>query len=271
MLGKLMKYELRATGRWMLPLYGVTILLALGANVSSRLMQHTELEFLRILGVIINVSFAIAIIALGVVTVGVMVYRFKTNLLGDEGYVMHTLPASVHQHIWAKLIISILWYIASAVILFLGLFLATASVATFRGIVWSRFWEEIREISLKESTWPLLLLELIAIAFLVCIGACLIFYAAMALGHSFNNHKMALSILFFFGFQFAVQFILPILMSNISFNLNFGAYTVYNLERFGEIAVVHQVMLLLLLINVVIDGIFYAITAYSMKRRLNLA
>lgn len=268
MLGKLMKYELRATGRWMLPLYGLTILLALGANVSSRLMDNTEFKLMWTMGAIINTAFALTIAALGIVTVGMMVYRFKTNLLGDEGYVMHTLPASVHQHIWAKLIVSILWYIASAVILFFGLFLATTSVADFRGIVWSQFWGEIGQFSQTEPTWPLFLLELIGIALLVCIGACLIFYAAMALGHSFNNHKTLLSILLFFGFQFALQFTLPALMINVSDHMD---YTVHSLEQIGEMAVVHQVMLLILFLGVVIDGIFYAITAYSMKRRLNLA
>ena len=38
-----------------------------------------------------------------------------------------------------------------------------------------------------------------------CMSFSLQFYAALAAGHSFANHKMALSVAFFFVFQFVVQ------------------------------------------------------------------
>ena len=32
-----------------------------------------------------------------------------SNLLGDEGHVMFTLPVSIHQHIWAKTLVAVFW------------------------------------------------------------------------------------------------------------------------------------------------------------------
>ena len=38
----------------------------------------------------------------------IQIQRFSKNLLGDEGYLMFTLPASVSQHITAKLVVAVL-------------------------------------------------------------------------------------------------------------------------------------------------------------------
>lgn len=39
-----------------------------------------------------------------------MVVRFRNNLMTDEGYLMFTLPVSVHQLLWSKLLVSMLWF-----------------------------------------------------------------------------------------------------------------------------------------------------------------
>lgn len=41
MLGKLMKYELRATSRTMLPLFLLTLLLSVFTRMSTAVVQHT--------------------------------------------------------------------------------------------------------------------------------------------------------------------------------------------------------------------------------------
>lgn len=43
-----------------------------------------------------------------VLTLIIQIQRFSKNLLGDEGYLMFTLPASVSQHITAKLVVAVL-------------------------------------------------------------------------------------------------------------------------------------------------------------------
>ena len=49
-----------------------------------------------------------------------LIQRFYKNLLRDEGYLMLTLPASVHQQVWSKLIVSSVWFIITGVVV--GLF-----------------------------------------------------------------------------------------------------------------------------------------------------
>lgn len=52
MLRKLLKHEFRATGRIMLPLFGILLLVSVGANFSSRGMLNSDSSLLRTLGTI---------------------------------------------------------------------------------------------------------------------------------------------------------------------------------------------------------------------------
>ena len=125
MLIKLMKHEFRATGRVMGPLYLVLLVTAIGANLSTRGLMEADNEFLNMLGGLLVVAFVFAIMGVCLMSLVLMVQRFYKNLLGDEGYVMFTLPASVHQQMWSKLIVSAVWFAAT----FLAVCAAVAIVA----------------------------------------------------------------------------------------------------------------------------------------------
>ena len=107
MLGKLMKHEFRATARIMLPVMGAMVALALLANLSIRGLAGnlSDIPMLRILFVLIIIFFSVAVVATIVMSLVIMVSRFYRNLLKDEGYLMFTLPVSVHELIWSKLIV----------------------------------------------------------------------------------------------------------------------------------------------------------------------
>ena len=101
MLRKLLKQEFRATARVMLPLYLVTFVLALAVRLVLLLSQNQVLldsvggRTLRaiLLGVSVT-AFVVATIATFLAALIQAVLRFRSNLLGDEGYVMFTLPVS---------------------------------------------------------------------------------------------------------------------------------------------------------------------------------
>jgi cytochrome c biogenesis protein CcdA len=86
MLGKLLKHEFRATGRIMGPLYLVLLLLAAGANPSVRVLESSASGWLQVLSGLILVAFGIAVAGVCVMSVVLMVNRFRSNLLSDEGY-----------------------------------------------------------------------------------------------------------------------------------------------------------------------------------------
>ena len=107
MLRKLLKHEFRATGRIMLPMYLVLLVTALGsANLSMRYLLDNDAWFLSMLGILLLTAFGFAIGGVFIVSFILMIQRFYKNLLQDEGYVMLTLPVSIHEHIWTKLTVS---------------------------------------------------------------------------------------------------------------------------------------------------------------------
>ena len=103
MLRKLIKYEFRATARVMLPLYLVTIVLALLTRGTSLWLELATADMtmgesiLGFLAGLVAVAFVLALLATFIVAVVLAVFRFRKNLLTDEGYVMFTLPVSPPQ------------------------------------------------------------------------------------------------------------------------------------------------------------------------------
>ena len=203
MLRKLIKHEFRATGRVMLPLFLVLLVTSVGANFSVRGMLDTRYKVLDVLGGLLVMAFAVAIFGVCVMSVVLMVQRFYKNLLQDEGYVMMTLPVSVHQHIWSKLIVSAVWFALTVVVVCLAACIVAFDVGFVQELV-QGFRELFREISQYLNAYyaingTVIILEFLAICFVGCCVMCLQFYASLAIGHSFPNHKMAWSVLWFFA------------------------------------------------------------------------
>ena len=128
MLRKLLKHEFRATGRIMLPMYLILLVTAVGSNLAGRGMLDGRYHILNILGVLIVTAFGIAICGALLMSFVLMIQRFYKNLLQDEGYLMFTLPASVHQHIWSKLIVSSVWFIVTVLAI-----IAASLVVAYQG------------------------------------------------------------------------------------------------------------------------------------------
>ena len=273
MLRKLMKHEFRATGRIMLPLFLILLVTSVGANFSTRGLLETDSKILDILGVLLVAAFAIAIASVCVMSMVVMIQRFYKNLLQDEGYVMMTLPVSVHQHIWSKLIVSAVWFALTLVVVCLACFIMAFDVGFLHQIA-AGFQELFQEICRNLSAYyafngTAVVAEFLVTCFVGCCAMCLQFYAALAIGHSFANHKMAWSVLWFFLIQFAVQFLGGmgiVLLDESWFHHLLLGWT----DNISGMASVHLGMFAVILGEVVYSAIFYFLTTYFLKKHLNL-
>ena len=211
MLGKLMKHEFRATARIMLPVMGAMVALALLANLSIRGLAGnlSDVPLLRILFVLIIIFFSVAVVATAVMSLVIMVSRFYRNLLKDEGYLMFTLPVSVHELIWSKLIVSLVWFLGTGLLIFLVMALMALNLShTNLQMIIEQFpsWSEIMGWLDEAGVRGQVITFLVQSVFGTLIGifaVCLHFYGAMALGHMFSKDKVLLSIVFFVGISFA--------------------------------------------------------------------
>lgn len=274
MLRKLLKHEFRATARIMLPLYLVLLVTALGSNLAGRRMLGRGHDILSLLGVLIITAFGIAIVGVLVMSFVLMIQRFYKNLLQDEGYLMFTLPVSVHQHIWSKLIVSVVWFAATILAI-----IAAALIVAFQGGFLRElfdfiryFLEGLQKLKVSEAlNGTVYLVEIAVLLFLSMASFALQFYAALAAGHSLPTHKMVWSVVWYFGFQFALQFLGSLLMITLD---HLGVPNFLNRLSFNwnpsVTAAIHVGLLMAIGVVILYGAIFYAVTTFFLKRHLNL-
>lgn len=269
MLRKLLKHEFRATGRIMGPLYLVLLATSVGMRVSLQLLNHTDSRLLRMLGGLLALAYVVAILGVCFAAFGLMIQRFYRSLLTDEGYLMFTLPVSVHQHIWSKLIVSTAWFFATGAAVMVSMLVMSVDGTFLPALI-----REMRNIFDAMTAYyalngTVIVLEFAALCFLGCVAFALQFYAAMAVGYSRPNHKMAWSVAFFFLFQFAAQILgttaLVVLDESPLHHLLMNV-DIHITPMLG----IHIGMGLMIGCVVVYGAVFYAVTAYFLKRHLNL-
>ena len=276
MLGKLLKQEFRATGRIMLPIFGALLILSVLANFSIRMMDQevTNSAVLNFLFVFLIVVFVLGIFGAMLMTLLLMISRFHRNLLKDEGYLMHTLPVSVHGLVWSKMIVSLVWFIVTGLIVTAILFLTgLIQSGTNLADLFVQFpsWAELKEILIGEGirTGDIarFFAEWIVLMIVGILTTCLHFYAAMAMGHMFNKDKILLSIVFFV----VISFVLSLMTSLLGFRVNDVMLTA---ETFGPKEIfgfTHKLLVFSLGTEVFQGALLYFATTLSLRRGLNLA
>ena len=269
MLGKLIKHEFKATARIMLPLIIILLVLAIVANFSFRQVDNNDpnsstVNTLSAIGIVL---FAVAIMAVFIMSIVLMIQRFRSNLLQDEGYIMFTLPVSNHSLIWSKIIVSSVWFLAT---------LAAITIAGLTSVLRLRYVQEFID-ALRHGLPQLtagqavdgtaMIVECVLIVIFCAAAMCLMFYAALSTGHGFANHKMLLSIVSFVVFSIAAELVWS-LLTNLFISLGFEL-PFYNLVKSAN-GRWHLTCVYSLLFTAMHGAVFYVITAFNLKRRLNL-
>ncbi len=267
MLGKLMKYELRATSRTMLPLLLLTLLLSVFARVSTGIVQSGHTKFMQILNALIIFAFILALIGTAVFSVVLMVVRFHKNLMTDEGYLMFALPVSVHQLLWSKLLVSMLWFVAVFLVDGLAVLLTIFEAGMFSG-----FPEFIRNVFDSLNRYYtvnglLYMLELFGVLLVSMVTACLMFYAPIAIGNSFATHKTLLSVVFYFVIQTVLQIVS---LFGIAGAANVVTPLLSPAILDNSVKMAHLVFTSALAYSLVVGAVLYVLTWFMLRKRLNL-
>ena len=273
MLRKLLKHEFRATGRIMLPVIGILLATSVAANLSLRYLLGSDVWFFSMLGILLLTAFGFAIFGVFIVSFILMIQRFYKNLLQDEGYVMLTLPVSIHQHIWSKLIVSSVWFIVTALAVILACCITAFDLTVVKEILWGlgKLFQELRKLQAYYAiNGTAIAIEMIVLVFLGLVAMCLQFYSALAAGHSLPTHKMAWSVAWYFGLQFAFQ-IIAFSAIQILDQINFFSWEILYPEiHLDAMAGIHIGMAMMIFLTVVHGAIFYGITTFLHKIPQNI-
>lgn len=203
MLGKLLKNEIKATSRLFLPIYMAILLFGFinrfidpfnMANAPGSLSVQT---ILRTFSMLLYIGLIIGVL---VMTFVIMIQRFYKNLLGDEGYLMFTLPVKTWQHIVSKLLTSMLWFILS--------FLTVISSVLIIANVPNLFGEIAKIISIIRDYLGVGGLILIPLYVIVSLFYAIVtIYDSMAIGHLFSKHRVLASFGAYIGLYIISQIV----------------------------------------------------------------
>lgn len=271
MLKKLMKHELRATSRTMLPMLAFVLAAAVGGNLSVNRLLESVSKPMNAVGVFLLILFVAAIMSSCIMAFALMIERFYKNLLRDEGYLMLTLPVSVHQHILSKLLVSLIWFVAVAAAGLISLVILVFRVDLVREGFTILSSLRLNDMTLAANPVHVVafLLEVALMLTAVMAYVCLLLYAAMAIGHSFTHRKGLLTVIALFALGLTYS-----LLENVSLILVDSIGLNGFRQWFDSLPVLVQLHLTPLGITGMIlipCALYYAVTAYFLKNRLNLA
>ena len=279
MLKQLLKYEFKATKRRYFGLYLALALLSVVLGVTFRqehaLAHSTSFQNLEVILMIVYVSVILAIAVLCFVNT---IQRFYQNLLGREGYLMHTLPVNENQLILSKLLTSMVWVLCSGLV---GIVCITVMVSigvidseTF-GMVdwnsWKQLWQMLYEEIGPEFWVAMAWTILINLARLASLILCV--YAACMIAHQFPKHVMVAGILAFIGLNIVETQLDKLLGTNdvsMSVDVTGVSYGVTPMRWLTAALGTDVGYLFCFAVTAAIAAAYFFLTRWLMKNKLNL-
>lgn len=276
---KLFKFEFFSVCRILVPVWCGTLLLSLligGLGILSAQLPALEesLPYL-IIYTFAAILFIFAALASIIASVVLGIQRFY-KLLGDQGYLMFSLPMPAWKHIGARLLCACLTTtLAVAVFAVCGAVLSFSSIQSGSLVTAANF-QFLAFDDLADLLWSGYAL----LIWLLCLATAYLFlYLCMAIGAQWPQHRLAASILTYFLLIFVLQVLMMIAVI-------FVAVGAYSTVQSGDIALIsgaltseqaaaHGLLGGLLTVPVLLfgaaDAILWVTTHYFITRKLNLA
>lgn len=271
MLGRLLKYELRATRRIFLPLYGLILVFALLMKTFMAFNMQNSNGLAVLPFAITTVIYCLLIAATFVMTLVVTIQRFNKNLLGDEGYLSFTLPVKVHSHIDSKMIVSLMWTVLSIIVAIGSAMILGINENTRDQL--ARFWNQLCQAFTTYGGWgTLIVVETIVMMLIGSLAFILQIYASITVGNFSSKHKLLAAFGTFIGFMIIEQVVSSILI-NAGAGARFDQWMIWywsNLNLTGRLQTVSASLGAAILYEAIFSAAFYFFTNWLLSRKLNL-
>ena len=263
MLGKLIKYDLKASMKVFL-MFHLVFLLACGFG---RVFFINQMDFINAPSkalfapiVILICLVTILIVAVNICSWLMITFRFYRNLFSGEGYLSWTLPVSGIRHLWAKIISGCILMWTDTVIIALGMFLLLSgrNVTEAYSLIAA---DATESLGMPISTFFLY-------AFLFCLISCITSvistYFCIAVEQLFSNHRVLCAVAAYFILSFVLQigvFLLMLLSGSFDYYMRFSG-------NFAE--QMAHIMIPTFLFSAIVTLGEYIATHYIIKKKINL-
>lgn len=265
MLSKLLKKDFHSTLRFFLPLIcGYGIAAALGKILFEIVLSQSHLSYesgffngITIFAAFYMVVFIVYLVACYLMTSIFVVYDFYKTMVSDHGYLTHTLPVKTSTLIWSKTLISAFWHIM------VNLIVSLSVVFFFTGHL-----RQIPIMHLLDYILKSINLKFANYTFYTALNAViglfngpLMFFACIAIGQLWKNHRILGAILAYIGMYVFTQ-----ILSTIVLVATGNGAVLFNSAGF----LYNGYMIYTILFSLITTVIFFLITNYILSHHLNL-
>lgn len=266
MLTKLLKYEWKTTARILLPVGGGVLAFTIVTGLANAVLnsQQNLPQLIEFLQAALNFIDVLALVFVLGACVFVNVQRFY-KLLGEQGYLMLSLPVPTWKHITAKLICACAWSVVCVVYLILCAGILDNSLVNITVNLGDSA-ELLSPAGLAAAVMTILIL------LAVLAGTFLEFYLACAIGGQFGQQRLLASIVAYFMLGFVEQIIgvfVVVIAALAAVQVNAASWlqVFYNVDSLWAAV---YLLAIVLAVFALVDAIKWAITQWLMTRRLNL-
>ena len=270
MLGKLLKYELKATARWFLPLYIALIVLTL-LNKLTMVIELPDLLVFNILEILLIIFYVLIIVFTALATMILLIVRFYKNLHTDEGYLTHTLPVKPSTQLNCKILSGCIWTVSSFFMQMISLFILFAGEGIFTEVfdAFGEMGEYLKDAGLFDNF--LVTVVIFAVTMLISVFySLLMMYCSISVGSLFSQHKIIGAIVVYFIINFVIQLISMVLMFfGMESSIMYDIATVedFSVEIFN---IMNIIMLISCGLTMVCSAVFYFLSHFVISKKLNL-
>lgn len=214
MLGKLIKYDLKSTTKFLLIIH----LFLVAASVFGRVFITGRLDF-EMEGVnelLLTLTFVLFIIVFVGVSYGtyiVIAVRFYKNLFSDEGYLTNTLPVTRGMHLLAKTLSGGIWAVIDMFLIFVStwILLSIPLLTDTIGAHWDEF---IRLLGFGgQGDFSLFLAHLTLVSIIGGFCSVISIEASVIFGQLFNSHKVLGAVVSYFAITVVLSVVSTVVMS----------------------------------------------------------
>lgn len=262
MAGRLIKYDFMAIGRKLGPIYIAVLAVSFLTGILG--LRVTNSGPLAVVSFILGVL----VIVMAVMTLVVLIQRFRKTVYGDEGYLMMTLPASTGTQLWSKVISAVIWGVLTTLVMLGSAAVIILMIRVDGGIHYREMLVQLNSMNLPWGKISLTAVLFILNAIAGLVEFALMIYASISVGSQASDHKGLFSVLAFIAFAVIENVILYFAVTKSD---GLDSTLTVNLTTFEQSLEYLDILLFAsLVVAVITSAVYFAVTYLFMDRRLNL-
>lgn len=273
MLGKLIKYDMKALNRFLIIIHAFLLLAALFIRFFITNRIHFTGEEDSVLLILTYILAFMLIVGASFATQIIIAVRFYKNLFSDEGYLTNTLPVTRGQHLLSKTIAGTIWECIDIVLIILSLYIiiATSFVIDIARNYKAEILTELGFVGKYANYSPTaVLIVFLLFYFTSLISNVVTIYASVALGQFFTSHRVLGAVAAYFALTTILSVITCAIMALfgvLSVTVNPDRYA----TEFNFLAYMITLTKISVISSLIITVILYVLTHFIMKKKVNLA